>query len=65
MQRIFTSGDPTGDPLDSPQSITGSHVSADRSAPIGDDLWNAGPPDGVINVIEIGLTVAQFLHDCS
>ena len=64
-QRIFTGGDPGGDPLDPPQALTGYHVSADRSPPIGPNLWNAGPPDGDINIIEIGLAVAQFLHDCN
>ena len=65
VQRIFTSGDPGGDPLDPPQALAGYHVSADRSPPIGPDLWNAGPPDGDINIIEIGLAVAQFSYDCS
>ena len=65
VQRIFTSGDPGGDPLVPPQALAGYHVSADRSPPIGPNLWNVGPPDGVINIIEIGLTVAQFGHNCS
>ena len=65
VQRLFTVGDPGGDPLDPPQALTGYHVSADRSAPIGPNLWNAGPPDGNINILEVGLTVAQFGHDCS
>ena len=65
VQRLFTGGDPGGDPLDPPQALTGYHVSADRSPPIGPNLWNAGPPDGDINIIEIGLAVAQFLHDCN
>ena len=65
VQRIFTSGDAGGDPLDPPQALTGYHVSADRSPPIGANVWNAGPPDGDINIIEIGLIVAQFGHNCS
>ena len=65
VQRLFTAGDPNGDPLDPPQALTGYHTSADRSAPIGPNLWNAGPPDGNINIIEIGLAVVQFGHDCS
>ena len=65
VQRFFTVGDPNGDPLDPPQDLTSYHVSADRSPPIGPNPWNAGPPDGTINIIEIGLTVAQFLHDCN
>ena len=66
VNRIFTVGDPSGDPLNPPQALTGYHVSADRSPPImGFNPWNAGPPDGDINIIEIGLVVAQFLHDCN
>ena len=66
VQRFFTTGDPSGDPLDPPQSLTGYHVSADRSPPaVGANVWNAGGPDGTINIIEIGLAVAQFEHNCS
>ena len=65
VNRFGAAGDPGGDPLDPPQELTGYHVSADRSEPIGPNVWNAGPPDGVINIIEIGLAVAQFGHDCS
>ena len=54
------------DPLDPPQALTGYHVSADRSPPeVGANPWNAGPPDGFINVIEIGLAIVQFGHDCN
>ena len=54
------------DPLDPPQSPTGYHPSADRSPPkLEANLWNAGPPDGDINIIEIGTTIIQFGHDCS
>ena len=65
VQRFFTNGDPGGDPLDPPQDLTSYHVSADRSPPIGPNLWNAGPPDGTIDIIEIGLTVIQFEHNCN
>ena len=64
--RFGTSGDPGGDPLDPPQALTGYHASADRSPPQPDaNLWSAEPPDGAIDVIEIGLAVVQFGHDCS
>ena len=63
--RLYTTGDLAGDPLDPPQDLISYHVSADRSAPIGPNVWNVGPPDGVINIMEIGLTVAQFGHDCA
>ena len=64
-QRFGAVGDPEGDPLDPPQALTGYHVSADRTAPVGPNLWNAGPPDGVINIIEIALTAVQFGHACN
>jgi hypothetical protein len=53
------------DPLDPPQALVGYHPSADRSPPIGPNVWNAGPPDGNINIIDIGSVVAQFGHDCT
>ena len=65
VQRFGAAGDPGGDPLAPPQALTGYHVSADRSAPIGANVWNAGPPDGGINIIEIGLAVVQFGHNCA
>ena len=65
VQRFGGVGDLNGDPLDPPQALTGYHVSADRSPPIGPNPWNAGPPDGDINIIEIGLVVVQFGHTCA
>ena len=65
VSRFAAAGDPAGDPMDPPQALTGYHVSADRSPPIGPNLWNAGPPDGTIDIIEIGLAVVQFGHNCS
>ena len=62
--RLFTAGDPGGDPLDPPQDTTSYHVSADRSPPTGPNVWNAGPPDGDINILDLGLTVVQFGHIC-
>ena len=54
------------DPLDPPQALTGYHPSADRAPPLlGSNLWNLGPPDGQINIIEIGEAVAQFGHTCA
>ena len=65
VNRFGAAGDPSGDPQDPPQELTGYHVSADRSPPIGPNVWNAGPPDGNINIIEIGLAVVQFGHSCA
>ena len=66
VSRLWTVGDPSGDPLDPPTSRFGYHSSADRTPPLpGSDIWDAGPPDGNINIIEIGLVVAQFGHACA
>ena len=66
VPRFGAAGDPNGDPLDPPQALAGYHVSADRSPPKeGANVWNAGPPNGDINIIEIGLAVAQFGHTCA
>ena len=63
--RFGAVGDPNGDPLEPPQAFTGYHAGADRSPTVGPNLWNAGPPDGAINIIEIGLAVVQFGDTCS
>ena len=64
--RFGTTGDAGGDPLDPPQALTGYHVSADRSPPQdGANLWNAGPPDGAIDITEIGLAIIQFGDSCN
>jgi hypothetical protein len=53
------------DPLIPPTSGSGYHVSADRSSPLtGSNVWNLSPPDGQINIIDIGLVVAQGGHSC-
>ncbi|MCH7717958.1 MAG: hypothetical protein IIB21_00670, partial [Chloroflexi bacterium] len=65
VQRFGAVGDANGDPLDPPEALTGYHVSADRSPPIGVNLWNAGPPDGSINIIDIAAAVVQFGHTCA
>ena len=66
VPRFGSGGDPSGDPLNPPTALSGYHVSADRSGPqLGGNLWNAGPPDGFISVIEIGLIVVQFGHTCA
>ena len=65
VSRFGGVGDLNGDPLDPPQALTGYHVSADRSPPTGANVWNAGPPDALINIIDVGLAVVQFGHNCS
>ena len=44
---------------------TGYHTAFDRSPPEqGADVWDAGPPDGMITIGDIGAAVAQFGHTC-
>ena len=63
--RFGTSGDPGIDPL-SPPLPSGYHTAFDRSEPAeGDDRWDLGPPDGSINVVEIGAVIIQFGHTCA
>ena len=64
-----TGGPPTNaqalvEALTPPASSTGYHASGDRSANIGPNAWNAGPPDGAIVVGDIGAVVNQFGHAC-
>ena len=63
--RFGATGDPTGDPLSSPPAAPAYHTAFDRGSPVGPDLWNLGPPDGSINITDIGAAVAQFGHTCS
>ena len=65
VQRFGAAGVTSGDPLDPPQTLTGYHVSADRSPPLGPNVWNAGFPDGTINIIDLGLAIVQFGHNCN
>ena len=64
--RFGTTGELSGDPFNPPQALTGYHVSADRTPPeVGANPWNAGPPDGDINITEIALAIVQFGHNCT
>ncbi|MCH7718016.1 MAG: FG-GAP repeat protein, partial [Chloroflexi bacterium] len=64
--RFGTMGELSGDPLNPPQALTGYHVSADRTPPeVSANPWNAGPPDGDINITEIALAIVQFGHNCT
>ena len=49
-----------------PPDVTSYHAAYDRGGPIpGQDLWDLRPPDGAINIIDIGAAVIQFGHTCS
>ena len=62
--------DRNSDPLSPPNVATGDpredyHPSFDRSASIGPNVWDNGPPDGAINLVDDILGVAaQFGHTC-
>ena len=52
--------------LTPPSDLTGYHAAFDRGGPIpGEDLWDLLPPDGAINIIDIGAMVIQFGHTCA
>ena len=52
--------------LTPPPDLTSYHAAFDRGGPIpGDDLWDLLPPNGAINIIDIGAAVIQFGHTCA
>jgi hypothetical protein len=52
--------------LSPPPPAPAYHAASDRGGPIpGQDLWNLLPPDGSINIIDIGAVVVQFGHTCA
>ena len=52
--------------LTPPPDLTSYHAAFDRGGPIpGQDLWDLLPPNGSINIIDIGATVIQFGHTCA
>ena len=51
--------------LTAPPDRTSYHAAFDRGGPIpGEDLWDLQPPDGAINIIDIGAAIVQFGHTC-
>ena len=49
-----------------PPDVTSYHAAYDRGGPIpGQDLWDLRPPDGAINIIDIGAAIVQFGHTCA
>ena len=63
VSRFGATGDAQIDPLSAPPA-SGYHTAFDRT-PLGPNLWNAGPPNGGVNIQDIGLIVAQFGHTCA
>ena len=52
--------------LTSPPPAPAYHVAYDRGGPMpGQNLWNLLPPDGSINIVDIGSVIAQFGHTCA
>ena len=64
VARFGATGVSTIDPLSPPPPAPPYHPAFDRSSPVGPDLWNLGPADGDINIIDTGAAVAQFGHTC-
>ena len=49
-----------------PEDLTSYHAAFDRGGPIpGENLWDLLPPNGSINVIDIGASIIQFGHTCA
>ena len=49
-----------------PPDLTSYHAAFDRGGPIpGEDLWDLLPPNGSINIIDIGAAIVQFGHTCA
>ena len=56
----------TSDPLATPDEGPGSyHPLFDRGAVVGNNPWNAGPPDGAIGFTDFLTLVSQFGHSCA
>ena len=52
--------------LTAPPDMTSYHAAFDRGGVIpGEDLWDLLPPDGAINILDIGAAVIQFSHTCA
>ena len=52
--------------LSPPPPAPAYHAASDRGGPIpGQEPWNLLPPDGSINMIDIGAAVVQFGHSCA
>ena len=61
-----TKPDALAEALTPPPDTTSYHTAYDRGGPIpGEDLWDLLPPDGAINIIDIGAAIIQFGHTCS
>ena len=60
-----TEADALAEALTPPPAAPAYHTAFDRGGPMPDeDLWNLLPPDGTINIVDIGSAVAQFGHSC-
>ena len=66
VARFGSVGDPNVNPFSPPPPAPAYHPAFDRSPPaIGDDPWDARQADGIINIGDIGLAVAQNGHSCA
>jgi alpha-tubulin suppressor-like RCC1 family protein len=64
VPRFATTGSTTTSPLVQPTSTSNYHVAYDRTF-LGPDLWDLGPPDGVISLDEMLWVGNQFAHSCA
>ena len=52
--------------LSPPPPAPAYHAASDRGGPIpGQELWNLLPPDGSIDITDLGAAVVQFGHTCA
>ena len=65
VARFGAVGDPDIDPHSSPPPAPAYHTRFDRTgAPLGENPWQSGPPDGVIAIGDFLALLAQLGHTC-
>jgi hypothetical protein len=68
VRRFGLSGSPLMDPLSEPPPTPPFpqfyHTAFDRTL-VGPNVWNLGPPNGSITILDIALVVGQFGHTCA
>jgi hypothetical protein len=65
LARFGATGNPAMGPLTAPPPAPAYHTRFDRSAVVGTDPWDLGPPNGSIAVTDFFAAFAQFGHRCS
>ncbi|MCH8849334.1 MAG: hypothetical protein IIC89_00750 [Chloroflexi bacterium] len=63
---VLSKADALAQALIAPTNATGYHPAYDRGPIIGANMWDRGPPDGSINIVDDILGIAQqFGHNCA